>query len=408
MHSATSFIKDMLVNALNVITEKELRILKHSDEYVSRQLDEYLALKNSRKCLVFSLIQLIIGAVIFIVSIFEKNSAAQGSFLKIIGSGVLVAASVLLFLYFKNELSVHKHEYLKLKVVFYIFWNLFTVGGFFVSAGFYNSDSGAHIFLVFFSIVLIVPVFRLYENIISSIVYLIPCIYYGVVEKLEADFYISAVCLILGFFWINSLKLDYCVKNWLNKKKLRESSERCAGISQTDNLTGMLNRTGLSAKFKELYNNNHGEGKIAVIMADIDNFRYYNHKYGYDRSDGCLYNICNCIRIISKPVTDIVSRFGGDDFILVVENMDELEVVKFAEQLRSSVETMALPFGDGGIVTISIGISTISSLDDEDTYSKLLNEADLQLMVAKNSGKNCIGYRGRAFIQENGRKKEEE
>lgn len=405
MYSTISFVKDTLMNTIDIITEKTIRKLKNSDEYVFRQLEEHLIRKNSRKCLIFSLVQLILGLAVFVFSITEKDAAPQGTFMKIIGSGVLMAASVLLFLYFKNELSVHKHEYLKLKVVFYIFWNLFTIGGFFISAGFYNSDGHVYIFLVFLSSVLAVPVFRLYENAIASAIYLIPCVYYGISEKLGAGFYIAVVCFILAFFWINSVKLDYHAKNWINKRKLKEATERCAGISQTDNLTGMLNRTGLSMKFKELYSNNHGEGKIAVIMADIDNFRYYNHKYGYDRSDGCLYNICNCIRIISKPVTDIVSRFGGDDFILVVENMDEIEVVKFAEQLRSSVETMALPFGDG-IVTISIGISAISSLDDEDTYSKLLNEADLQLMVAKNSGKNCIGYRGRAFIQENGRKKE--
>ena len=80
--------------------------------------------------------------------------------------------------------------------------------------------------------------------------------------------------------------------------------------------------------------------------------------------------------------------------------MEELEVVKFAEQIRSSVETMAIPFGDAGVVTISVGVSYIAELQNEETYSKLINEADTQLIIAKRGGKNCVGYRNHAFKRE--------
>lgn len=405
MHSMMLFIKETLMNIKNILVENEIRSLKLSDEYAFRQLGEYMLLKNSKKCFVFSVIQFIIGILFFVFSISEEKAEAQGSFLKIIGSVTLIAVSVLFFLYYKSELSRHKHDFSRLRIIFYLFWNLFTVGSFFISAGYYHAEKSVFIFVIFAVIMLSVPVFRVYESLVSAAVYIVPCIYYGVLEKCGVSFYISVACASAAFFWINAVKSDFYIKNWINRKKLRDVSERCSSILQTDNLTGMLNRAGLVAKFRERYENRTESHKIAVIMADIDNFRLYNHKYGFDRSDGCLYNICNCIRIISKPVTDIVSRFGGDDFILVLEDMDELEVVKFAEQIRAAVETMALPFGENGIVTISIGISGITELENEDTYSRLLNEADLQLMIAKNSGKNCIGYRNRAFIQENRRNK---
>lgn len=404
MHSIASFAKDIFVNVKDVVTEKEIAALKLADDFSYRQFDERYLVKNSRKCYVFSVFQFVLGVVFFILSILN-NSDAQGNFLKIIGSVILASVSVMFFLFYKSELSSRKNDCRRLRISFYIFWNVFTIGGFFVSAGYYHDSGSVAAFVVFLLIIAAVPVFRIGENLVAALIYFIPCVYYGISEKCNALFYIVAFMAMLTLIWINCVKCDHYAKKWIYRRKLKEATDRCYSISQTDNLTGMLNRVGLSTKFRERYSESTEVHQIAVIMADVDNFRLYNHKYGFDRSDSCLYNICNCIRIISKPVTDIVARFGGDDFILVVEDMNELEVMKFAEQLRSTVETMALPFGEDGVVTISIGISSISEFENEDTYSNLLNEADLQLMIAKNSGKNCIGYRNRPFIQESRQKK---
>ncbi len=405
MHHLAAFVRDSFINIKDIALEEEIRALKNSDEFAYNQFEDYKLLKNSRRAFVFSLIQFVAAVLFLIFSVIDYDVEVKGGLLKIIGSVMLLVSSVLFFIYYKTELGLHKPDYSKLRIVFYLFWNLFTIGGFFVSAGFYKTDNAPYVFFVFAAAVLIVPIFKAYENLISAVIYFIPCIYYGISEKTEVIFYIAALCCIIAFFWVNALETEYIFREWVNRRKIKEISDRCSTLSQIDNITGMLNRTGLAARFKERYKNKNDGRKIAVIMADIDNFRLYNHKNGYDRSDRCLYNICNCIRIISKPVTDMVSRFGGDDFILVIEDMDEIEVVRFAEQLRAAVETMALPFGEEGVVTMSIGISSISEFENEDTYSKLLNEADIQLIIAKRSGKNCIGYRNRAFIQENGCKK---
>ncbi len=404
MHSILSFTKDALANIFDVISENDISSLKKSDEFAYRQFKESIILKNSRRCTVFSLFEFIFGIIFLIFSVFRGSPDEKGSFISIIGSAILIVSAIMAFVFYKYELCGRRYDYKRLNGAFYIFWNLFSAGCFFISAGCYFGTRDVSLFFIFAAVIVTVPVFRLNENIIAAIICLIPCVYYGISEKLGALFYISITVSALFFIWINCFKINYYTKRWIYKRRLREASERCSNMSQTDNLTGMLNRTGLSVKFRERYQNSEEVHKIAVIMADIDNFRFYNHKYGYDRSDRCLYDICNCIRIISKPVTDIAARFGGDDFILVVEDMDELEVMKFAEQLRQSVETMAIPFGENGVVTISIGISGISEFENEDTYSKLLNEADLQLMIAKNSGKNCIGYRNRPFIHESRRK----
>ena len=400
MQSIISLIKDYFASLKQVISESEIRKLKITDEYAYKQYDEYLTIKNVRYSLVFSVLQFVIGVILLITTIISPDNAGQGSFLKILGSVILVISTFLFVFYYIHELDYNKHYSNRYRIVFYAFWNIYIISGFFISMGFFNDEKAIYPFIFFATFVFSVPILRLYENVVLSLIYMIPIVYYGIVTGEQVAYYISAVVVLFGIYSLNSFKSYYYFNRWINKRKYKDAIERCTSISQTDNLTGMLNRTGLSAKFREKYQSSYGKHKIAVIMADIDNFRYYNHKFGYDRSDACLYNICNCIRIIAKPVTKFVSRFGGDDFIIILEDMNEIEVVKFAEQIRSSVETMAIPFGDGRFVTISVGVSMVTELSDEETYSKLINEADTQLIIAKNSGKNCVGYRNHAFKTE--------
>lgn len=400
MDSVISLIRDYFDSIRDIISESEIRTLKITDEYAYRQYDEYLLTKNVKNSLVFSVFQFVIGLIFLITTIVLSDSTGQSSFLKITGSVIIIFGALLYLFYYLRELDGRRFDSARYRILFYASWNVYIIGGFFISIGFLNQNESVSPFILFAVFAFFVPILRNYENLILVGIYMIPVIYYGISMKQTAIFYIASGVALIGLFCINSFKTAYFYNKWINKRKLRESSERCENLSRKDSLTGMLNRTGLSAKFREKYQNSYGKHKIAVIMADIDNFRYYNHKFGYDRSDACLYNICNCIRIIAKPVTKLVSRFGGDDFIIILEDMDEIEVVKFAEQIRSSVETMAVPFGDGGIVTISVGVSTITELSDEETYSKLINEADTQLIIAKKNGRNCVGYRNHAFKTE--------
>lgn len=393
-----SFIKDFFRNIVAALSESKFNCLKY-DEYSKRQLSEHILLKNSINSFAFSVIQLFLGILSLIITLVAHKSV-QGEFLSITGSCILILSSLVFFVLYKAELDVRSYNFGKLNIYFHVFWNVFTIGGFFISAGAYFSGESNYAYFLFIMLLVSVPIFRVWESLIAAAVYIIPVIYYGIIEGCGVGHYIFWAITFFAIVWIMAVKLEFVVGRWLDKRKIKEAADRCQNISQTDNLTGMLNRTGLTAKLKERYGDGSDGHRIAVIMADIDNFRYYNHMYGFDRSDNCLSNICNCIRIISKPVTNIVSRFGGDDFILVVEDIDELELVRFAEQLRSTVETMAVPFGENNVVTISVGISCLSELKDDNTYSKLLNEADAQLIIAKNNGKNCIGYKNRAFIQE--------
>lgn len=389
-------IREMLSgNALNE--------LKNEDEYSAVQLKNHLLLRNSRRVFVFTVFQLFLGIVCLLIGLFGMGETSFGSVLFSVGSALMIGLSVLFFCLYEREERRSRRNYRRLQTYFYLYWSVFISCGLLLSVGEYRAVHTVYSFCFMLMVTLLLPILPLLDSLIMAALLAVPAVLYGISEKFGIVFYLLVLLGAFAFLWILAEKYHCYAGMWLSERQLEQAAQRCLQISRTDSLTGMLNKAGLTAKFYERYGNGAQEHRISVLLIDIDHFRLYNHQFGYDKSDRCLYEICNCIRIFARPVTDMVSRFGGDDFVLILEDMSELEVMRFAEQIRQGVERMALPLGENGLVTISIGISEIVALKGRETYSVLLNEADLQLMIAKKSGKNCIGYHGRAFISEDRR-----
>lgn len=389
-------IREMLSgNALNE--------LKNEDEYSAVQLKNHLLLRNSRRVFAFTVFQLFLGIAGLLIGLFGMGAVSFGSVLFSVGSALMIGLSILFFLIYEREQRRSHRNYRRLQTCFYLYWSFFISFGLILSVGEYRAVHTVYSFYLILTVALILPILSFFDSLIIAVLFAVPAAVYGISEKFGIVFYILVLLGVLVFLWIFAEKYHCYAGMWLSERQLEQAAQRCLQISRTDSLTGMLNKAGLTAKFYERYGNGVQEHRISVLLIDVDHFRLYNHQFGYDKSDRCLYEICNCIRIFARPVTDMVSRFGGDDFVLVLEDMSEPEVVRFAEQIRQGVERMSLPLGENGLVTISIGISQIVALKGRETYSVLLNEADSQLMIAKKSGKNCIGYRGRAFISEDRR-----
>lgn len=383
------------MNVIFIISGRYIREIENEDGYSFRLMLNHITLKNVRRAIAFSVIELAIG-IFYIVTCGEIS---QASTLRFVGGIIFIASAVILFYFLYREVIKNSPDYKSLKFFLYLYWILFSAGGIVVSVSEYLDTGRPFSFLLLTLCILIIPVSEPFETLVLTFTVAIPALVYGINEKMGVLFYVGYVICVFAFNWLSSI-IYCCYSNlWIGKRRLETAEDRCIQVLRKDSLTGLLNKTGLTAKFREL-SLDKSERNIAVILIDIDNFRGYNHMYGFDKSDTCLYNICNYIKIIAKPYTDIISRFGGDDFVLILENMEQYEIVKLAEQIRQGIETMALPFGEG-IVTISIGVSGIKKLKDTETYSLLLNEADDQLMIAKKCGKNCIGYMGRPFIHEN-------
>ena len=390
MDNIASLLKTKADNIKAVLTARYERDAETEDPSAYRALQDHLIFKNAGRVSVFSFFSLLAG--IFEL-IFGVNSV-----LCVTGAVILMISSVVCCWLCTRSLLTRSPDHRMLKLFTTAFWLCFTAGVLFVSVAEQQAEQFPYSFLIYIAAVFSVPVVKIYESLFFSAVLFIYPVVYGVMGSKEFMFFIAAAAVAVSYIWIAAI-VRCCYANIrIGEYRLDMTEERCTQIARKDTLTGLLNKAGLSAKFTEM-SEAGGNKTISVVLIDIDNFRAYNHIYGYDASDSCLYRVCNCIKIVAKQYTDLVSRFGGDDFVLVLENMNEIDGVKLAEQLRQSVETMAQPFGDG-IVTVSIGVSGVAALRSKETYSELLNEADDQLIIAKNSGRNCIGFKGRAFIHD--------
>ncbi|AAM72338.1 MAG TPA: GGDEF domain-containing protein [Chlorobaculum sp.] len=131
-------------------------------------------------------------------------------------------------------------------------------------------------------------------------------------------------------------------------------------------------------------------GDISLAMIDIDNFKNYNDRYGHVAGDRALARIAEIIRKECR-MTDIPSRFGGDEFAILFPKTDRATALDISERLRNII--YAEPFEHeskqpGGQLTVSIGVA--SWLDDATDGTSLIVNADKALYKAKSSGKNMV------------------
>lgn len=181
------------------------------------------------------------------------------------------------------------------------------------------------------------------------------------------------------------------------KRALQEAKHRLETYAGQDYLTGLANRRSFDELLIRSVRGALRERQmISVIMADIDFFKKYNDRYGHQAGDVCLREIAHVLRATVKRPEDVVGRYGGEEFIVVLPNtgMDGARVV--AEQLRAAVEAMNKPHEDHPLqhVTMSFGVASIDPCSPIPTGSNpwelIVKQADEALYEAKSSGRNCV------------------
>lgn len=166
-------------------------------------------------------------------------------------------------------------------------------------------------------------------------------------------------------------------------------------MSKTDSLTGLTNRREFDDKL-EFLTNLAGREKhhISLIMCDIDYFKQYNDSLGHYAGDECLIRVAQSISNTCRRTTEVVCRYGGEEFAIIVYN-DINQASYIAEAIRKQVYTMGIPHParDNKAVTLSIGYcSMIPSANSSN--KKLIEAADEALYEAKSSGRNvCVQYK---------------
>ncbi|MCB0389930.1 MAG: diguanylate cyclase [Bdellovibrionales bacterium] len=156
----------------------------------------------------------------------------------------------------------------------------------------------------------------------------------------------------------------------------------------TDPVTGLTNHRYFQDKLEDLFQSAiETNDPLSVVMIDVDHFKSYNDRYGHPEGDRLLFNIGQrMLHFFPPPVT--LSRYGGEEFSIIIPGKTAIEVKEEVEKLRMDLEENPFPgpFDKEAYVTISLGVASFP--DHKKSAKNLLEAADRALYQAKHQGRN--------------------
>jgi len=176
-----------------------------------------------------------------------------------------------------------------------------------------------------------------------------------------------------------------------NSIEALENIQKITHYANRDYLTGLYNRRYFYQNVGEYLESIKENGEqCAIAMIDIDHFKNVNDTYGHDVGDRVIVSLADILRSGTSP-NDIVARFGGEEFCIVLKNINRYSTAEILERLRESVEKFNLEINEQTIVTFSISIGAVIH-DHSETLDESVNAADMLLYKAKNSGRNRLVF----------------
>jgi len=166
-----------------------------------------------------------------------------------------------------------------------------------------------------------------------------------------------------------------------------EYIQTISDMANTDFLTGARNRRSFFKEIKEYMQEcQHNGEQFAVAMLDIDYFKKINDTYGHDAGDIVIKEL---VRIVKENIkgSDIVARFGGEEFCVLLKDIDKNSAVELFVRLRMKIANNVIVFNNKELkYTVSTGIT----FNCDEGIEEMINQADIALYNAKNSGRNRV------------------
>lgn len=194
---------------------------------------------------------------------------------------------------------------------------------------------------------------------------------------------LSAV-MVISIFLIFTIRL---------MRQLHTAQKAIENLAITDDLTGLANRRYFFERFdQEIDRATRYKVNLSLIMLDIDHFKDVNDTYGHPAGDVVLKEVA---RLLSANIrtSDIIGRYGGEEFAILIPSLGAAEAARAAEKLRNVVEVNDMMMEGPQIkVTISAGVADLSSFDTQSLNLKdqLIRAADRSLYKAKKDGRNRV------------------
>lgn len=177
-------------------------------------------------------------------------------------------------------------------------------------------------------------------------------------------------------------------------KALDFANNELRKLSQNDALTGLYNRRYFDEyASREWLRAQRTQTPLSLLLIDVDHFKKYNDYYGHHAGDGCLKQLASALQHALMRSQDIVCRYGGEEFVIVLP--DTTEPGNVAERCRAKIKALSIEHNgneENGKVTISIGGATVVP-KREDQFKELFNAVDEALYEAKAGGRDCTVIR---------------
>lgn len=212
--------------------------------------------------------------------------------------------------------------------------------------------------------------------------------------------YVNSTTFIIISWTISCMRYRNYIENFKNRKLLQEKSEELESLnkkleklSRTDSLTGVFNRFMFDRSLKREWDRCKRQfTPLSLMIIDIDYFKSFNDNYGHQAGDDCIRKVAGVLSTCARRSSDIVTRYGGDEFAIILPYMDRQNVYSLAEQIRKGIEEVNIEHMYSPIsncVTISLGANTIIP-SDKSSIDEFIRTADIALYEAKEKDRNNV------------------
>jgi diguanylate cyclase (GGDEF)-like protein len=187
-------------------------------------------------------------------------------------------------------------------------------------------------------------------------------------------------------------KLDVRVKQ--RTQELEVANAKLQDMSFSDGLTGVKNRRYFDERALGEYKRAYREqSHIALLLVDIDHFKSINDNFGHQAGDDCLIDVADMLKKSIKRPADAVSRYGGEEFAILLPTTSIEGAKVVAEKLRIAIESLKMSTLDGRPIALTVSVGAVAYIPKiRDGLENLIKRADEEMYAAKAAGRNCVVF----------------
>ncbi|MTI46142.1 diguanylate cyclase (GGDEF)-like protein [Roseibium hamelinense] len=170
-------------------------------------------------------------------------------------------------------------------------------------------------------------------------------------------------------------------------RQLMRKDRELLELTRYDQLTGTLDRNSIADMLETIFSQRNSGAGLGILFVDVDYFKQVNDQYGHQCGDKLLQHVAGILQSSTRAPTDIVGRYGGDEFVLLCPGVDLDELRKVYRRLIENARTPCTHQGNSYVPSLSVGAYVATSQDTERTA---LHKADLAVYQAKKNGRGQV------------------